>query len=131
MFYSSILYIKIIYLPKTQQIYKCIARSPPGPTTAATTTATTTTITGSFNKFQIQKPQPKKKNSKSSTKPKPNRSINDQTQPIIGGEKLWRTTSKDRQLPLGKQSFKSASRGSNWRASIGELCFKSESPSSS
>ena len=48
---------------------------------------TTTTITGSSNKFQIQKPQKKKKkDSKSSTKPQPNRSINDQTQPTIGSE---------------------------------------------
>ena len=48
---------------------------------------TTSTITGSSNKFQIQKPQKKKKkNSKSSTKLQPNRSINEKTQPTIGGE---------------------------------------------
>ena len=46
---------------------------------------TTSTITGPSNKFQIQKPQ-KKKNSKSSTKLQPNRSINEKTQPTIGGE---------------------------------------------
>nr|POE85834.1 hypothetical protein CFP56_07171 [Quercus suber] len=49
----------------------------------------------------------------------------------IKDRRLWRTTNKDRRLPLGEQSFRSASRGSDWRASIGELCFKSESPSSS
>ena len=49
------------------------------------------------HKLQPQSPDPptnsksknlnkKKKNSKSSTKPQPNRSINDQTQPTIGGE---------------------------------------------
>ena len=90
MFYSLILKIKIIYLPKTQQIYKCIAsgsrhqvQQPP----LQPPSQTTTIITRSSNKFQIQKPQPKKKkNSKSSTKPQPNRSINDQTQPTISGE---------------------------------------------
>ena len=88
MFYSLILKIKIIYLPKTQQIYKCIASgSRHHPRT-----------NNHRHKLQPQSPDPftnskskninqkKKKNSKSSTKPQPNRSINDQTQPTIGDE---------------------------------------------
>ena len=93
---------------------------------------TTTTITRSSNKFQIQKPQPKKKKKTQNLQQNPNPT--DQSTTKLNNhqrQKLWRMMSKDRRLPLGEQSFKSASRGSDWRASIGELCFRSGLPSSS
>ena len=118
-------------------------QSPLGPTATATTTATTTTTTtttatnynhntGSSNKFQIQKPQPKKKkkkNSKSSTKPQPNRSINDQTEPTIDGG-IGGESCGGRWVKIGDCPW--ASRALDWWAElqIGELCFRSESPSS-
>ena len=92
MFYSLILKIKIIYLRKTQQIYKYTAsgsrhhprtnnhchklqpQSPYPPTNSKS------------KNLKKKKTKKQKTNSKSSTKPQPNKSINDQTQPTIGGE---------------------------------------------
>ena len=94
---------------------------------------TTTTITRSSNKFQIQKPQPKKKKKKTQNLQQ-NPNPTDQSTTKLNNyqrQKLWRMMSKDRRLPLGEQSFRSASRGSDWRASIGELYFRSGLPSSS
>ena len=92
------------------------------------------------HKLQPQSPDPptnsksknlnkKKKNSKSSTKPQPNRSINDQTQPTIDGE-IGGESCGGRWTKIDDYPW--ASRASDWRAElqIGELCFKSESPSS-
>ena len=66
MFYSLILYIKIIYYLKSQPIYKHPTQwqLPPTnqqsslqpPPTAHQLPQTTPTITGSSNKFQIQNP---------------------------------------------------------------------------
>ena len=63
------------------------------PTTTVTTTVTTTITTTNYihnHRILQQIPNPKtskkKKNSKSSTKLQPNRSINEKTQPTIGGE---------------------------------------------
>ena len=63
---------------------------------------------------QISNPKTstKKKNSKSSTKPQPNRSINDQTQPTIGGESCG-----GRRAKIGDCSWAS-------RAKIGEQNFR-------
>ena len=93
----------------------------------------------------------KKKNSKSSTKPQPNRTINDQTQPTISGESCggrrakngdcggrrakisdcsWASRASDRRAELQIGELQSTSSALDWRASIGELCFRSESPSS-
>ena len=140
---------------------------------------TTTIITGSSNKFQIQKPQQNKKiknkktqnlqqnpnpTDQSMTKlnqPSATRVVEDDEQRLaisprqakvqIGEhqsassasdrnrlllrdkEQRSATMEDDKQrsaVALGEKSFRSASRGSNWRASIGELCFRSESPSS-
>ena len=70
MFYFFILNIKIIYYLKSQPIYKHQTQwqllptnqQPPlqPPPTANQPPQTTTTITGSSNKFQIQKLQPKR-----------------------------------------------------------------------
>ena len=126
MFYSLILKIKIIYLPKTQQIYKCTAsgsRHHPRTNKHRHKLQPQSLDPSTNSKSKNLNQKKKKKNSKYSTKPQPNRSINDQTQPTIGDESCGRRRAKIGDCPW-------ANRASDRRASIGELYFKSESPSS-
>ena len=99
-------------------------QSPSGPTTTATTTTTVTTTTTNYNhnhRILQQIPNPKtstkkkKINSKSSTKPQPNKSINDQTQPTIGGE-IGGESYGGRRAKIGDCPW--ASRALDWRAEL-------------
>ena len=132
MFYSLILKIKIIYLPKTQQIYKCTASgSHHHPRT-----------NNHRHKLQPQSPDPstnsKSKNLNQKKKKTQNLQQNlnptDQSMTNLNQPLAMRAVDDDEQRSAtapGEQSFRSASRASDWWASISELYFKSESPSSS